>query len=130
MKKLCALLLLVTVMASLAGCANAHNDAPVNQGLTVSVCVMDQNENIIIQETPLTYTDGLNAFDALMDVAAQKGIKVVHSSGYVTAIDTLAAGDAGEMSGWLFYVNGESPTVGASDYVLAPDDLVLWQYTA
>jgi len=130
MKRICVLFMLITFMFCMFGCADAPSAPPASEGLTVRVCVMDDQEKVIIEETALTYTDGITAFDALMSVAAGQNVPVVHSSGYVTSIGNLAAGDKGDMSGWLFFVNGESPTVGASDYILAPDDVVLWQYTA
>lgn len=38
-------------------------------------------------------------------------------------------GEAGEgMNGWMYFVNNESPAVGAADYQLESDDAMLWYY--
>jgi len=91
MKRICVLFMLITFMFCMFGCADAPSAPPASEGLTVRVCVMDDQEKVIIEETALTYTDGITAFDALMSVAAGQNVPVVHSSGYVTSIGNLAA---------------------------------------
>lgn len=45
----------------------------------------------------------------------------------VEAIDGVAAGDG---KYWIYYVNGESAKVGASQYVLKEGDKILWKLEA
>ena len=40
----------------------------------------------------------------------------------------LAGGDFGDMSGWMFEVNGEMAEVGCSQYELSAGDVVTWTY--
>ena len=48
---------------------------------------------------------------------------------YVEGIGGLYAGDAGELSGWLYTVNGEFLSVAASEYVLQPGDAIAFVYS-
>lgn len=47
---------------------------------------------------------------------------------YVRGVGNIYTGDCGENSGWMYYVNGEIPTVGASQYTLQSGDVVEWVY--
>lgn len=42
----------------------------------------------------------------------------------------LPSWDAATEKGWMFYVNGKDPGVGAGSYVLQPGDSVIWRYGA
>lgn len=48
---------------------------------------------------------------------------------YVYSIQSLAQGDAGNASGWLFFINGESPQQACSACKLSDGDVVRWVYT-
>ena len=48
---------------------------------------------------------------------------------YVEGIGNLYAFDGGELSGWVYAVNGIFPEVSASAYTLADGDTVEWMYT-
>lgn len=47
---------------------------------------------------------------------------------YITSIFNHKAGEHGSYSGWLYTVNGESPTVGAGLYTVEPGDTITWTY--
>lgn len=47
---------------------------------------------------------------------------------YVKGIGNIYGGDCGEMSGWIYYVNGESPQITCSEYTLQQGDIVEWVY--
>ena len=51
------------------------------------------------------------------------------SSGFLCAIGSLYNGDAGELSGWLYTVNGEQPMVASSDYAVQEGDEIRFFYT-
>lgn len=70
--------------------------------------------------------EGANAYDTLVAT----GVRVEGTSSYVTSINGLGEGDAGEMFGWLYEVNGEMPSVAADAYVLDPGDTVRWYYSS
>ena len=48
---------------------------------------------------------------------------------YISGINYLYELDFGDMSGWVYRVNGESPSVGCSDYILSDGDSIEWHYT-
>ncbi len=48
---------------------------------------------------------------------------------YISGIANIYEFDFGSGSGWMYYVNGVSPSVGAGSYVLRPGDNVVWRYT-
>lgn len=47
---------------------------------------------------------------------------------FVSGIGNLYNGDCGANSGWMYYVNGEIPEVGCSQYTLQGGDLIEWIY--
>ncbi|MBQ9992724.1 MAG: DUF4430 domain-containing protein [Firmicutes bacterium] len=55
-------------------------------------------------------------------------IDVVDGS-YITGIGNIYGGDCGELSGWLFFVNGESSMVGANEAMLSDGDIIEFKYT-
>ena len=50
------------------------------------------------------------------------------ATNYIFAVGGLYSGDCGELSGWLYTVNGESPTVGLADYALKDGDTVRFYF--
>lgn len=54
---------------------------------------------------------------------------VNYSSVYVKGINQLYEFDCGELSGWMYKVNGVFPQYGCSKYVLKDGDEIQWVYT-
>jgi len=48
---------------------------------------------------------------------------------YISAIGNIREFDAGELSGWIYRVNGVIPSVGCGDYILKDGDVVEWLYS-
>lgn len=83
----------------------------------------------------LAVKEGSTVYHLLRDAAAANGITVVGlEKGYVSSMtydgETLAEFEHGKSSGWLYYVNGELPKVGITDYTLKAGDKVEWLYTS
>ena len=72
--------------------------------------------------------EGATAYDALVAAADDVNASDSDYGMYVAGINGLAAGDFGDMSGWMFEVNGEMAEVGCSEYQLADGDVVTWVY--
>jgi len=53
----------------------------------------------------------------------------VYNSVYVRGISNIYEKDFGDLSGWIYTVNGEIPSLGCSKYKLSPGDVVEWKYT-
>ena len=48
---------------------------------------------------------------------------------YIAGIRYLYEFDFGDMSGWVYHVNGESPFIGCAGYKVKPGDVIEWMYT-
>ncbi len=90
-------------------------------------------DGYIIARAEVTVPSGSTAFDALIEAAKEQGGTVDHSrsamGAYVSGIGRLYEFDYGSESGWLYYVNGERPSVASSAYTLADGDEVRFSYT-
>lgn len=69
---------------------------------------------------------GATAYDALVATGAE----IDGTPSYVTSINGLGEGAAGQSSGWMYEVNGEMPTVAANEMVLNDGDVVRWYYSS
>lgn len=88
---------------------------------------------VILEETALSIGEDDTVYDVLIDAVKQNGI-LMESSGtdgmkYVSGIAHLHEFDFGDLSGWVYRVNGESASVGCDQYVLADGDTIEWLYT-
>ncbi|MDO4621409.1 MAG: DUF4430 domain-containing protein [Eubacteriales bacterium] len=92
---------------------------------------------VILPETAYVYRKGDTAFDLLERVCRYNRIEMEYrgatetgyGSAYIRGINYLNERSCGELSGWMFKVNGEFPGVGCSSVVLQPGDTVEWIYT-
>ena len=67
-------------------------------------------------------------------ITKQKGIKLdaagsVAGSMYIRGIGELYEFDHGDLSGWIYTVNGERIMTDCDSYVLKDGDSILWEYT-
>ena len=89
---------------------------------------------IIIPETQYSISRGDTVFDVLTDSLRSNKIQYDYSGGdglsavYVKGINNLYEYDGGDLSGWMYSVNGEFPQVSCSDYVLEDGDVICWRY--
>jgi len=51
------------------------------------------------------------------------------NSVYIAGINNLYEFDCGELSGWMYRVNGWFPNYGCSAYTLKQGDVIEWLYT-
>ena len=102
--------------------------------ITVTFAITGLNKKVWASGE-FTVKEGSTVYHLLRDAAKANDITVVGlEKGYVSAMthdgETLAEFDHGKSSGWLYYVNGELPKVGITDYTLKAGDKVEWLYTA
>lgn len=91
-------------------------------------------DRIIIPETEFVLLEDDTAFTLLERVLAYNEIPFDYSGSgdtgvYVKGINDIYEMDYGEMSGWMYMVNGEFPDTGCSSYRLCDGDTVEWLYT-
>lgn len=92
-------------------------------------------DGAIYAEQTVSFSEGESAFDLLQRELRAKAIPLefsktpVYDSVYVEGIGNLYEFDCGELSGWMFRVNGAFLNAGASEYLLQTGDRVEWVYT-
>ena len=87
------------------------------------------SDGIIVNLSEMKIYDGESVLDLLEEAAKKAKITVVESGGYVSSIDGIGEFDYGELSGWVYFVNGSMPSVGCGEYKLSDGDFVEWHYT-
>ncbi len=86
------------------------------------------SDGIILKDTSFSIKDGDTALDLLRRAAESSSITLDESSGYIRGIAGFQEFDCGDYSGWMYEVNGESPSVGCDQYTLQPGDQVEFLY--
>ncbi|MCC8135169.1 MAG: DUF4430 domain-containing protein [Ruminococcus sp.] len=112
-----------------------------SDSLTVTISVSCETikdeidgEYMIIPETEVVLLEDDTAFDVLERVLAYYEIPFDYSGNtrtdyYVRGINNIYEMDYGEMSGWMYRVNGEFPNVGCGAYTLTDGDDIEFLYT-
>ena len=94
-------------------------------------------DGVILPETEFDIRQGDTVFTILTEAARTYSIQIdnqgassgTHGMVYIAGIDYLYEFDFGELSGWVYHVNGVAPNVGCGDYVLQDGDRIAWLYT-
>ena len=90
---------------------------------------------VILPKTQVSFTEGDTVFDVLQKVCTAADIQLeyswtpIYDSSYIEGINHLYEFDCGQLSGWLYLVNGVSPSMSCSDCLLSDGDRVEWVYT-
>lgn len=81
------------------------------------------------------YHPGEMVFDVLNRELKNAGIQMeysytpIYGSNYIEGINNLYEFDCGELSGWMYEVNGWYPNYGCSRYLVKEGDTITWNYT-
>ena len=92
-------------------------------------------DGVIYAEQTVTFYEGESVFNLLVREMKRNKIHLefentpVYNSAYIEGIGNLYEFDCGELSGWMYKVNGLFPNYGCSRYVLKEGDIVEWVYT-
>ena len=90
-------------------------------------------DGVIITERTVIVPEASTVMEALIEAAKADKITVDFvdswSGVYIRGIAGLYEFDFGSESGWLYYVNGESPSCAASEYILQDGDRIRVCYT-
>ena len=93
------------------------------------------SSGIIFPPTRVTFYEGESVFNVLAREMKKNNIHLefmstpIYNSAYIEGIANLYEYDCGELSGWMYRVNGVFPTYGCSRHTLKPDDKIEWLYT-
>jgi hypothetical protein len=119
------ILLLIVFTFFIITCGNSSQ----NQNReTIILKITRDNGAILISEKEVPYNKGMTVMDA---VVKNFEVETAYGGGFISSINGMkSTTDAGVGRGydWFYYVNGEEPKKGASDYILKPDDVLRWDY--
>ncbi len=93
------------------------------------------SDGAIFAASTVTFYEGESVFNVLMREMKKNRIHMefvntpMYNSAYIEAIGNFYEFDCGELSGWMYKVNGWFPNYGCSRYQLKPGDVVEWVYT-
>lgn len=92
-------------------------------------------DGVILPATNVTFKKGESVYDVLNRITKERKIHMeseftpAFNSAYVQGIHNLYEFDCGELSGWMYKVNGWFPNYGCSRYALNDGDIIEWVYT-
>ena len=92
-------------------------------------------DGVIFPPTLVTFYEGESVFNLLQREMRRNQIHLefvntpIYNSAYIEGIHNLYEFDCGNLSGWMYKVNGWFPNYGCSRYSLQDGDLVEWVYT-
>lgn len=91
------------------------------------------SDGYFINGCTITLDNGSSAYDAVQLACNKQGVHMItESSGYgkyVKGFNNIDEKDCGSQSGWLYFVNGSSPSKSCSKYKLSNGDNVVFSYT-
>ncbi|MBP5580309.1 MAG: DUF4430 domain-containing protein, partial [Ruminococcus sp.] len=94
-------------------------------------------DGVILPPTAFDLESGETVFDILTEAAQTYGIQVenrcsaggAHGMVYIAGINYIYEYDFGDLSGWVYHVNGVTPSRGCGEYELSDGDRIEWLYT-
>lgn len=92
-------------------------------------------DGIIFKARTVTFYEGESVFDVLLREMRKHKIHMefemtpIYNSNYIEGINNIYEFDCGELSGWMYKVNGWFPNYGSSRYALKDGDVIEWVYT-
>ena len=92
-------------------------------------------DGIILARKTVVFYEGESVFNVLLRETQSNNIHMeyvntpIYNSAYIEGIHNLYEFDCGELSGWMYSVNGWFPNYGCSRYSLKEGDNIEWVYT-
>ena len=97
------------------------------KGLTDARYIPDSA--VILPETSYKIAENATVYDVLVQAAKENQLQLDCRGTYVAGISHLYEFDFGNLSGWMYRVNGVFPDVGCGEYQLSDDERIEWLYT-
>lgn len=92
---------------------------------------LDSSPSTMLDQSDMSFvysTQTANVFETVQKLLDDSGIPYQASNVYFSSIATQNAGFFGGWDGWMYMVNGKSPSVGMGDYILSDGDDILLYY--
>lgn len=96
---------------------------------------MVPSNGVIYKTKKVKFYKNETVFDVLLRETRSSGIHMeyvmtpVYNSNYIEGINNIYEFDGGNLSGWMYSVNGWFPNYGCSRYKLKDGDSIKWVYT-
>lgn len=123
---LAVLLVVIGVGGLILTGGSSSNNATLGEP-TNSSSVKTEDSAVVVSEdgTMVTYQgkDGRSALELLKDKTQTQ----TEDSSFGEYVVSINGKDGGGQKYWLFYVNGQPATVGASDYITKNNDTIEWR---
>lgn len=91
------------------------------------------DDGIILDVTEFEIRDGDTVYDILIEAARKYNLQLENDGNarlaYISGINYLYEFDFGDLSGWVYHINGVSTSVGCGEYKLSDGDKIEWHYT-
>lgn len=92
-------------------------------------------DGVIFPAKTVAFYEGESVFNVLQREMKRSKIHMefentpIYNSAYIEGVNNLYEFDCGELSGWMYKVNGWFPNYGCSRYALKEGDVIEWVYT-
>ena len=142
MKRIYFFSLIVLIISLFCGCANAPvADSVCTLVIDCSSAFSAEVQNgeklelipengIIYKSESASFSAGESAFDILKRELTNNKIHFEFNQNpvYLQGVGNIYEKDFGDMSGWVYTVNGQSPTVGCAEYFPVSGDTICFEY--
>lgn len=127
----------VAIIAIFMGVSDDNNSSTAGF-VTISIncnSVKDKGKShipkngVILEKTEFEIQDGDSVYDVFVEACKENEILFSANMGYIEGINNVYEMDFGKSSGWIYFVNGDSPSVGCESYELVDGDEIEWHYT-
>lgn len=104
-------------------------------GKSSEKAVVIPDDGVIFAEQTVVFYEGESVFNVLVREMKKNKIHLefvntpIYNSAYIEGINNLYEYDCGELSGWMYKVNGWYPNYGCSRYEIKNGDKIEWVYT-
>lgn len=91
------------------------------------------SDGIILSETEIQISEEETVYSVLLQACRENNVHLettgTKETLYVEGINNIYEKDYGDLSGWMYFVNGKSPQIGCGNYKLSDGDEIVWCYT-
>ncbi len=88
---------------------------------------------IILDTSEFNISEGDTVYDILLEATVKNKIHLetngTSDTAYVEGIANIYEFDFGDLSGWMYFVNGNEQNVGCGECKLSPNDKIEWVYS-
>lgn len=89
-------------------------------------------EGVLLTPVKVYLDEGATAYDALKKACSENGVELHEEKSafgiYIVGVGGIDEKDCGPQSGWVYTVNGQSPSVGLSNYKIKNGDSLVLSY--